>query len=46
MHDDSDIIKAILSLPAKQQIAFNQLSDSDQQLMLDYYDEIEYLDNN
>ena len=28
------------------EMAFNQLSDSDQQLMLDYYDEIEYLDNN
>ena len=25
--------------------AFNQLSDSDQELMLEYFDEIDYLDN-
>ena len=25
--------------------AFNQLSDADQELIFDYYDEIEYLDN-
>ena len=28
------------------EMAFNQLSDGDQQLMLEYYDEIDYLDNN
>ena len=28
------------------EMAFNQLSDSDQELMLEYYDEIDYLDNN
>ena len=27
------------------EMAFNQLSDSDQELMLEYYDEIDYLDN-
>ena len=27
------------------EIAFTQLSDADQELMFDYYDEIEYLDN-
>ena len=27
------------------EIAFTQLSDTDQELMFDYYDEIEYLDN-
>jgi hypothetical protein len=27
------------------EMAFNQLSDSDQELMLEYFDEIEYLDN-
>lgn len=27
------------------EIAFSQLSDTDQELMFDYYDEIEYLDN-
>ena len=27
------------------EIAFTQLSDTDQELMIDYYDEIEYLDN-
>ena len=27
------------------EIAFRQLSDTDQELMFDYYDEIEYLDN-
>ena len=26
-------------------MAFNQLSDDDQQLMLEYFDEIDYLDN-
>lgn len=28
------------------EMAFNQLSDGDQELMLEYYDEIDYLDNN
>lgn len=28
------------------EMAFNQLSDGDQQLMLEYYDEINYLENN
>ena len=28
------------------EMAFNQLSDSDQQLILEYYDEINYLENN
>ena len=27
------------------EVAFNQLSDGDQELMLEYYDEIDYLDN-
>ena len=27
------------------EMAFNQLSDGDQELMLEYYDEIDYLDN-
>ena len=27
------------------EMAFNQLSDADQQLMLEYYEEISYLDN-
>ena len=27
------------------EMAFNQLSDSDQELMLEYFDEIDYLDN-
>ena len=27
------------------EMAFNQLSDSDQELILEYYDEIDYLDN-
>jgi len=27
------------------EMAFNQLSNSDQELMLEYYDEIDYLDN-
>ena len=27
------------------EMAFNQLSDVDQQLMLEYYDEMDYLDN-
>lgn len=27
-------------------MAFNQLSDGDQELLLEYYDEIDYLDNN
>lgn len=27
------------------EMAFNQLSDGDQQLMLEYFDEIDYLDN-
>lgn len=28
------------------EMAFNQLSEGDQELMLEYYDEIDYLDNN
>ena len=28
------------------EMAFNQLSDGDQELLLEYYDEIDYLDNN
>lgn len=27
------------------EVAFNQLSDGDQELVLEYYDEIDYLDN-
>ena len=27
------------------EMAFNQLSDADQEIIFDYYDEIEYLDN-
>ena len=27
------------------EVAFNQLSEGDQQLMLEYYDEMDYLDN-
>lgn len=27
------------------EMAFNQLSDADQEIMFDYYDEIEYFDN-
>ena len=28
------------------EMAFNQLTDGDQELLLEYYDEIDYLDNN
>lgn len=28
------------------EMAFNQLSEDDQELLLEYYDEIDYLDNN